>query len=311
MKDISVLGKDSPPLKNTVVAIGIFDGVHVGHRSLIEKMVAVGRKKKLKTVVLTFHPHPAQVLRNVPINYLTSLRRRIDLIKSLGVDKVWVIEFTKKFARLSPKEFVQEYLIKRLGVKEVFVGDDFRFGENRTGDVVLFEEMGKKFSFKVHHVHTIKKIHHKISSSWLRELILTGKLKQASRLLGRLVSVSGKVIQGRQLGKILGFPTANLQIEGGILPPNGAYIVQVFMGSRKWWGISNIGFRPSVSSLKQQPLLEVHLLDFHRNIYQKELIVEFLKKIRNEKKFPSVDRLVSQIKKDEKSARRYLNLPEK
>lgn len=306
MKRMYDPGQGNKHLTNTVVAIGIFDGVHLGHRSLIEKMVAAGRKKKLKTVVLTFHPHPAEVLRNVKIDYLTSLSRRTELIKSLGVDHVWVISFTKKFSQLQPQKFVQEYLIKRLGVKEVFVGDDFRFGENRTGDVILFEEMGKRFGFKVRHIHTIKKTRHKISSSWLRELIIKGKLQPASRLLGRGVSVSGKIIKGKGLGRNLGFPTANVDVDSGILPAKGVYIVQVFLGRRKLWGICNIGLRPSVSSGQQSVLLEVHLLDFNENVYEKPLVVEFVKRIRDEKKFPSIPSLVSQIKKDEKSARQYI-----
>ncbi|MBL8013872.1 MAG: riboflavin biosynthesis protein RibF, partial [Candidatus Omnitrophica bacterium] len=233
-------------------------------------------------------------------------QHRINLIKSLGVDDVCVIPFTKKFSRLKPEGFVKTYLIKRLGVREVFVGDDFRFGENRTGDVALFQEMGHRFGFKVHHIDTIKKTRQKISSSWLRESILKGKLYQASRLLGRRVSVSGKVIKGKGLGKRLGFPTANVQIDSGILPANGVYIVQVLLKNRKLWGISNIGLRPSVMSDQSSVLLEVHLLDFSEKIYREKLNIEFVKRIRDEKKFPSLQSLVAQISKDEKSARRYI-----
>jgi|CXWL01.1.fsa_nt_gi riboflavin kinase/FMN adenylyltransferase len=306
MKIIYGIGRVKPALTNTVAAIGIFDGVHKGHQSLIRRMVASAHRKGVQSLVITFHPHPVEVLHQKKLTYLVSLSQRIELIKALGVDIVLVIKFTQKFARLKPEEFVKKYLVKRLGVKEVFVGDDFRFGENRSGNVNLFEEMGVKYGFLVNHMNTIKKTAGKISSTWLRDLIEKGRLSDAHSMLGRNVSVEGKVIRGSGRGKRLGFPTANIKLNSGILPPRGVYIVRVQFNGCVLNGISNIGCRPSFTHKNLDIHFEVHIFDFQKNIYSQSLSVEFLKKIRNEKKFPSLNQLAAQIRSDETTARRFL-----
>ena len=307
MKVMFGIGKVKSALKNTVAAIGVFDGVHKGHQELIRKTVASARRNNAKSLVVTFHPHPVEVLHKRELSYLVSLPYRLELIKALGVDYVLVITFTRKFAQLKPEEFVKKYLVKQLGVREVFVGDDFRFGENRSGDVDLFTAMGEKHGFQVNHMHLIKKISEadKISSSRLRELISAGKLHEAASMLGRPVSVMGQVIRGDGRGKTIGYPTANLQWERSILPPRGVYIVQVHFKNRCYQGMANIGVRPSFQNKNARVSLEVHILNFKKNIYDKPLIVEFLQKIRDEQRFPSVPSLVDQIRLDEQTARRY------
>jgi riboflavin kinase/FMN adenylyltransferase len=291
-----------PSLENTVAAIGIFDGVHKGHQFLIRRMVTCARRKKLTSLVVTFHPHPAEVLHKKDIQYLVSLQHRLKLLKDLGVNKVLVIRFTKAFAHLQPEQFVKKYLVDKFGVKEVFVGDDFRFGENRTGDVDIFAKMGKKYGFKVNHLNPIRRTAEKISSSQLRELIGSGHLKEAASLLGRPVSVMGKVIHGAGRGKKLGFPTANIQFDCDVLPPTGVYLVYIYVKNERYRALCNIGFRPSFKSRKNSLSLEVHILHFKKNIYGQDVSVAFLKKIREEQKFSSVEDLVQQIKKDQKLA---------
>jgi riboflavin kinase/FMN adenylyltransferase len=298
-------GAKSPRLKNTIVAIGIFDGVHKGHQFLIRRMVVSARRKKAKSLVVTFHPHPAQVLHKREISYLVSLPHRLKLMEGLGVDMVLVIRFTKKFAHLKPEQFVKGYLVDRFGAQEVFVGDDFRFGQNRTGDVDIFSAMGKKYGFKVNHLHPVKKTREKISSTQLREFIREGRLKEAESMLGRGVAILGKVVKGDGRGKSLGFPTANIQFDCDVLPPRGVYLVFLHLGRRRYPALANIGYRPSFHHQNGRMNLEAYILDFNKNIYGKEVIVEFAKKIRDEQKFPSPDALILQIRRDEKLARQY------
>lgn len=308
MRVIYGAGRVKPALKNTVAAIGIFDGVHKGHQLLIRRMVASARRKKSKSLVITFHPHPVEVLHHKKVSYLVSLPQRLELIKNLGVDIAVVIKFTERFSRLHPEEFVKKYLADRLGVKKVFVGDDFRFGQNRSGDVGSFEQMGKKFGFLVKHMRPLKKITDKISSSSLRELISNGSLQDAASMLGRNISVSGKVIHGSARGKKLGYPTANIKIDSGILPPQGVYAVRVMLNKRVFQGMVNIGSRPSFADQNPGVHFEVHILNFRKNIYGHSIKVEFLKKIREEQKFSSLDALISQIRSDENFTREYFRL---
>jgi riboflavin kinase/FMN adenylyltransferase len=305
MKVIYAIGKVKPALSKTVAAIGIFDGVHKGHQSLIRRMVACARREKMKSVVITFHPHPVEVLHKKKVFYLVSLPQRLKLMEALGVDIVLVIKFTRSFAHLKPEGFVRKYLVQRLGIREVFVGDDFRFGENRAGDVDLFTQMGAKYGFKVNHMHPVEKTSSKISSSWLRELIGSGRLREAVSMLGRNVSILGKVVHGDGRGKSLGYPTANIKFDCGVLPPHGVYVVGVDLDGKRFRGIVNIGLRPSFKHKDPSVKLEVYILDFNKNIYGRDITVEFLKKIRNEKIFSSAEHLTRQIRRDEQVARRY------
>lgn len=311
MKVIYSTGPVRPALTDTVAAIGIFDGVHTGHQALIRRMVRTARSDNKKSVVITFHPHPFEVLQKKEFSYLLSLEQRIKFIEKLGVDIMVVVRFTRKFSRLKPEEFVGSYLVDSLGVKKVYVGDDFRFGENRSGDVDLFETMGRRYGFVVRHIHPIKSSAYKISSSWLKNLIMTGKLQDATRMMGRNISVTGKVVRGKGLGTKIGIPTANIKLTSGIMPYNGVYLVSLFLDGRSLPGVCNIGHRPTINGKSLEVQLEVHLLNFNKQIYGKSVIVEFHKKIRNEKKFPTIDLLVKQIHGDVNRARKYFKFPAK
>jgi riboflavin kinase/FMN adenylyltransferase len=306
MKIISLNGGHEVPLKKTCAAIGIFDGVHLGHRHLIGKMVTRARRLKLPPVVITFFPHPAHVLRpDLKLGYLTSLKDRFRYFKDLGVSACVVIPFSRSFAKIAPEKFIKDILVKELRVKAVYVGDDFRFGRDRSGNVALFEKLGPSCGYEVHAVPAVKQAGDAISSTRIRQLIAEGRLTRAARLLGREVGISGTVVSGSKRGKGLGFPTANIACEADILPPQGVYAVRVWLGKKQYPALANIGTRPTFEAQVSKPCLEVHILDFSRNIYGKYLEVQFLKKIRNEKKFSGPQNLIRQIEKDVTFARKY------
>lgn len=310
MKIISLNGDPKLHLKKTCAAIGIFDGVHRGHQYLIKQMLMTARRLGARPIVITFFPHPAHVLRpDLKLGYLTSLDRRFRLLKCLGVDACLVVRFNRSFARIQPQKFIKDILVKKLGVKAVFVGDDFRFGKDRSGDIALFQRLGPKYGYEMHAVSGLKQGREVISSTRIRRLVGTGKLNEAVRLLGRGVSISGTVVKGSKRGKSLGFPTANIAYEEDILPPQGVYVVKVLLGKKEYPAIANIGTRPSFEKQISKPHLEVYILDFSKSIYGKHLEVEFLKKIRSEKRFSSPQHLIQQIQKDESFARKYFKIP--
>jgi len=299
MKVIYDTGKIKRKIKKAVLAIGVFDSLHLGHQELIRRAVKKAKRLKGRSVVMTFFPHPVHVLRpeiNLPL--IISLDHRIKLIKDLGVDICIVINFTKRFSRLSAHDFIKRYLEKSLDLKEVFVGDDFRFGQNRAGTLEIFKEIGLKTRFKVNVVLPVKGGHGKISSTEIRELISKGGLVRAKKLLGRHVSIMGKVQKGERRGKRLGFPTANIYPEGELMVPTGVYAVKVLVNQKQYFGMANVGLRPSFSRGHQKENVEVHIFNFSRQLYGKVIIVEFIKKIRKEKKYKSKEDLIKQITRD-------------
>jgi len=307
MKVIYGIGKLSRDFKNSVLAIGVFDGLHLGHQELIKRTVSKARSLKRAPIVLTFSPHPIHVLR--PEEYLplvVSLPYRLKLLETLGVAKCIVIHFTKPFSKLTPEKFIEHYLVKSLEPKEVFIGDDFRFGYNRRGTLEYFREAGEAHGFKINTVRSIKGKNKKIGSSMIRHLIIEGKLLQAQRLLGRRVSVFGEVMKGDRRGSTLGFPTANIYPSKEVIPPVGVYAVHVRVGQNSYPGMANIGRRPSFKSANSRINIEVHLFDFRKNLYGKEIIVEFIKKIREEKTFCSKEEFIRQLIKDESRAKKIM-----
>ena len=299
MKVISGIGKVKRSFKNIVLVIGVFDGLHLGHQKLIKKAVEKAKLLKTKTVVMTFFPHPVQVLRpEISLPLIVSLPHRLKLIEQLGVDAAIVIRFTKKFSKLSPEKFIKDFLVNHLQPINVFVGDDFRFGQDRTGTLEYFKEAGEKYGFEVNVVDPVKTHHEKISSTRIRQLIAEGELDGACRLLGRHVSLMGKVIKGDGRGRKLGFPTANILPNNELIPPLGVYVVNILVGKKVFHGMANIGRRPSFKSSNNQLNIEVNIFNFHKNVYGRNILVEFIHKIREEKFFNSKHDLIAQLKKD-------------
>ena len=306
MKVIYVAGRDQFPFKKPFLAIGIFDGVHHGHQMLIGQVVRKARAAGGTSVVMTFDPHPVHVLHpQIDCPLLVSVVHRLKLIEALGVDVCLVIRFTKKFSHLTPEQFIQNYLVPRIHPQEVFLGDDFRFGQNRSGGLDFLKEAARQYGFKVNIVSAVKFHKERISSTRIRKLIADGKFFAAGRLLGRRVSILGRVVKGDSRGRKLGFPTANLECGCDPLIPPGVYMVYATLDKNKFKGIANVGFRPSFYKREEKILFEVHILDFHQNIYGREMIVEIIQKLRDEKEFLTQEALIAQIKADEIKARRY------
>ena len=296
---------DKIRFQKTCVAIGIFDGVHRGHQYLLKAMLS--KATHAKSVVITFFPHPVHVLRpDLQLGYLVSLQHRLKLLEALGVDACIVINFTKKFARIEPQAFIRDTLVKRLGAKAIFVGEDFHFGRNRAGDVKLFEQLAPKYGYEMHGMPALMAGGTPISSTRIRKLVTTGKLSATEKLLGRPFSMLGQVIKGSGRGKELGFPTANVAYESSILPPNGVYAVRVFWKNKILKGAANLGLRPSFREINPHVHLEVYILDFKQDFYGQSLEVQFIKKIRSEKKFASSQALIRQIKTDVRRIRQIL-----
>ena len=308
MKIINGLKALKKPIDGSVLTIGVFDGVHLGHRKIIRKVVEDAKKLKAKSVVLTFDPHPAKVLHpKERVPSLISLNHRIKLIGELGVDILVVLGFSQAMASIAPEDFIKEILIGKFGVKEICVGDNFYFGKGGSAGIGELERLGRLLGVKVNVIRSVKIGRNMVSSSLIRKLITSGELRKASKFLGRTVSVLGTVIGGARLARELGYPTANLNPHHEVIPPGGVYAVLVNFKDKFYKGVLNIGLRPTFYAPRdRESAIEVHIFDFKEKIYGRELEVFFIKKLRDETAFDDKDELVLQIKKDEKTSRNVL-----
>lgn len=308
MKVIYGVGNLKEKFHNVFLAIGVFDGLHIGHQKLIGKTVQEAIKKKGVALVMTFFPHPAHVLRpEKSLPYIISLAHRIQLIEKLGVAACIVVRFTKRFSKMTAPQFIRRYLVNKIGVKEIFVGDDFRFGHDRQGTIDIFQQEAKRFGFKLNAVSTIKEgSSQKVGSSAVREFISSGQLAKAKKCLGRHVSILGKVVKGDGRGKKLGYRTANLHLKNIVIPPIAVYAVLVNVDGKTYQGMANIGRRPSFET-SHETNLEVHIFQFHKNIYGRLIEVSFIEKIRDEKHFPSKETLMAQLRTDALTAKSVLS----
>jgi len=290
--------------KRPVVAMGVFDGVHRGHREILQAAAEKARAIGGTSIVLTFWPHPQKEAS------LYSLEHRERLIAELGIDLCAVINFTRHFAKIKAEDFIKDILVEKIAAAYVYVGKDFCFGAKAKGDLSLLHKLARAYGFKAKGFNIIKAGSTGISSTLIRRLIKQGKLKEAERLLARPVSILGRVIRGTSIGRILGFPTANINPHHEVIPLEGIYAVRIYLDGRKFKGACYIGIRPTLSSKLQAPSqkvnVEVHIFNFKKNIYGKYLEIQFVKKIRADKKFPCLALLAKQIKKDVISAKRIL-----
>jgi riboflavin kinase / FMN adenylyltransferase len=301
-RGISKLRKRYP---RPVVAIGVLDGVHKGHQKVIGYAVRRARQINGTAMVMTFAQHPVHVLRpHIFCPLIVSVPHRLKLIAQMGVDISILVHFTKRFSRLSPDDFIQRYLVHKIRPSEIVVGNDFHFGQERLGTAAIFRRKGKEYGFDVCLIKTNSGDRKKISSSRIRRDIAAGDLKGAARLLGRPFSILGRVVHGDARGRGWGYPTANIHPAGQLVPPSGVYIVEACLDGHCYPGIANVGRRPTFKRIASVNL-EVHLFDFRRNLYGKEMLVRFYKRIRDEKVFRSEDELVRQIRCDEGEARRW------
>lgn len=281
--------------KKPVVAIGVFDGVHRGHRLILKSAAAKARNIKGTSVVLTFWPDPHRQ------QSLYSLEHRLKLIQGIGVDACIVLKFSRRLANLDARDFVKNILFRKIAANYIYVGRNFRFGRGGEGNVKTLGELSLAYNFKLKVFNVSKAGRRPVSSTCIRSLIQKGELAAAQKLLARPVSILGTVIKGASLAKKIGFPTANIDPHHEVIPPSGVYAVRVILDKRKLEGICNIGTRPTFRTTGERHI-EAHIFDFHRDIYGKYLELQFVEKLRNEKKFASLPALAGQIKKDIRAA---------
>ena len=291
-----------------VLTIGNFDGVHRGHQALLQGLREEGRARGLPVVVMIFEPQPLELFASekAPAR-LTRLREKLRYLAQCGVDYVLCVRFDRRFAALTAQNFVGDLLVKRLGVQFLAVGDDFRFGASRQGDFLLLQKAGLEYGFDVTSTQTFCEGGVRVSSTAVRQALAEDKLDAAENLLGRPFTISGRVVHGDELGRTIGFPTANLPLRRQVSPVKGVYAVEVTgLGDKPLPGVANIGTRPTVAGVRQQ--LEVHLLDVVMDLYGRHIDVILRKKIRNEQRFASLDELKAQIARDELTAREFFGL---
>ncbi len=290
------------------VTIGNFDGIHLGHQAMLARLTARAASVGGAPTVLTFEPHPREVFspEDAPTR-LTSLREKLEIMGNLGVAHVHVCKFTRAFAALSAQDFARRILVEGLKARYVLVGDDFRFGARRAGDFALLQALGREYGFEAEALHTVEAAGQRASSTAVREALAAGDMATAAQLLGRPYSISGRVVGGDQLGRKIGYPTANIQLKHNKPPVKGIFAVHVQGLERPDWpGVASLGTRPTVHA-NGKPTLEVHLFNFDRSIYREHLRVEFLHKLRDEAKFPNLEALIAQIDLDARQARELLN----
>jgi riboflavin kinase/FMN adenylyltransferase len=291
--------------QQTVVALGNFDGVHLGHRRILEFVTREATRLDLVSMVLTFSPHPEKILGKRRIKMIQTLEQRLEEIKTFGIQAVLVIPFDRKFSNLTPREFVKEIIIDLLRAEAVVVGDEFRFGRNRQGDIALFQKITSKFDIQVFSLSSVAKNGRKVSSSLIRKFLQEGRMEAANSLLGRPYAIDGRVIKGKSQGKVIGFPTANIQTDNEITPP-GVFITKVKYGSEDHPSLTNIGECPTFE--KKEKNIESYIIDFDRNLYRRKIRIYFFKKIREEMKFSTPQDLSRQIKRDIEAAKAYFHL---
>ncbi len=286
------------------LTIGNFDGVHLGHQAMLSRLVATARALGLPACVMTFEPHPREFFApdQAPPR-LTSLREKLELLSRTGIDRVQIVRFDYRFAQVSAEAFITQVLHGALGARWLLVGDDFRFGARRAGDFAMLARLGRELGFQVEAMSTVSVGNLRVSSTAVREALALGDLETAHRLLGRPYSISGRVVGGQQLGKKLGFPTANILMKHNRPPLMGIFAVEVEgIEARPLRGVASLGVRPTLHD-QGRPTLEVHLFDFDRLIYGRHLRVNFLAKLRDEEKYPDLESLARQIARDVEQAR--------
>jgi riboflavin kinase/FMN adenylyltransferase len=295
---------------NTVVTVGSFDGLHLAHREIIKEVVNRARMREGRSVVITFDPHPSEVVGKgkPPAPLLTTNDERMELLRQLNIDLLLILGFTKEFSLLSPVEFYRQYIVEGTGVSEVIVGYDHMFGRERGAGVQELVAMGGTFGFSVFSTHPVAVKGITVSSTGIRDALLKGDIALANMLLGYNYTVRGNVVPGDGRGKTLGYPTANIRVSSPrkLIPARGVYLVGVQVAGEQYYGMMNVGVRPTVTSQPSGVTLEVHILDLSRDIYGEQVAVSFLNRLRDERNFGTLSDLVAQLDRDKEESIRYL-----
>lgn len=299
---------DIQPLPNAVVTSGTFDGVHRGHQTILSRLTEVAKLSGGESVLITYWPHPRMVVANDGQNLklLTTLDEKIDLLDQAGVDHLVVIPFTRSFSQLTSEEYIQQILIDKIGTKKLVIGYDHRFGRDREGGFDYIRAHQHEYGFEVEEIPRQDIDAVGVSSSKIRAALNAGNVHTANQFLGRSYSLTGTIIKGRQLGRTIGFPTANMQVDDSakLIPANGVYAVDVDYAGQTFGGMLNIGFRPTVAGTNQT--IETYIFDFDKDIYGEHMTLRFREFLRPEQKFDGLPALVAQLKRDEEVAREII-----
>jgi len=294
---MKVIFDPEQPIENaTSATIGNFDGVHVGHKKILSAVKETAGEKGLSSCVITFHPHPQKVLRNIDIPLLMPIRERLRLLEREGIDFVACYTFTQDISKITAKDFISEILVSKLKIKHLIIGPDFSFGRKREGNSELLQTMGKAYDFETSVIGPVYIDNELVSSTAIRNLLKAGDARKAARFLGYNYYIEGEVTEGEKRGRQIGYPTANLSTDWEMLPKPGVYATRACLDDMKLDSITNIGYRPTFGSSRL--LIETHIFDFNADIYGKRLRIEFVERIRDEKRFESVDALVAEIRAD-------------
>ena len=294
--------------RQTVITIGTFDGVHIGHQRIIEMLNLLKNKESEDSLILTFFPHPRRVLdQSNDIKMLTTLEEKIELLDHFGLDRLIIEPFTREFSRLTALEFVRDILVNQLHLKKLVIGYDHHFGKNREGNFEQLAEYGELYDFEVVEIPAQEIQDVAVSSTKVRKAIEIGDMETANTYLGYPYRLTGTIVSGKGLGRKMSFPTVNLSIveDYKLIPLKGVYVVRTMVGDKQVFGMMNIGYRPTVGG--QGQTIEIHLLDFDGDLYGSKMQIEILSRLRDEQKFESMDELGSQLKKDETNTRNYLS----
>jgi riboflavin kinase / FMN adenylyltransferase len=304
-------GYENLNLEHPFVTVGVFDGVHLGHRALLDHLSSSAEKAGGKSVVITFDPHPRLVLsgKTEGLYFLSTLDEKKKLLAESGIDHIIIMNFTMEMGNMEAADFIREILVKKIGVKHLIVGYDNHFGKGKGGDFKKICECAELYDFEVEQVDGVYAPEGIISSSAIRDALLNGWLEDANRWLGYNYSITGKVVEGRKLGRLLGFPTANIKPADifKLVPANGVYAVEVMLDNRRLPGMLSIGFNPTVNKDRANRSIEVHIFDFDRDLYDHTITAIFRFRLRDELKFESTEQLVGQMKLDKQTAMRLLD----
>jgi riboflavin kinase/FMN adenylyltransferase len=299
---------DFKPVKNAIVTVGTFDGIHLGHQAILQKMVEEARQTGGETVVITFYPHPRLVLHleSANLKLISNQQKKIARFREIGIDNLIIIKFTKEFSLTSSEDFIRNYIVEKIKPIKLVVGYDHHFGKDRSGDYKLLYDLGHHFNFEVERIQLQDVENIAVSSTKIRTALIAGDVKKANMLLGYDYTICGKVVHGNEIGRTIGFPTANIATphEYKLIAVSGVFACRVEWNGQHFDGMGNIGYRPTVSD--GHLTVEVHIFDFDRFIYDEEICISFIDRIRNEKKFENIEALRQQLVSDKEQVKQIL-----
>jgi riboflavin kinase/FMN adenylyltransferase len=305
--DINEITKDP----KTVITIGTYDGLHLAHRQVINKVTSLAKEKGFRSFIVTFEPHPQEVLKNKTpdIKLLTAIDEKLRLFEKAGIENVLVLKFTEEFSKTEAREFYEKYLFGGIGLSDIVIGYDHLFGRNREGSFETLKELGIEFGFKIHRVDEIDVEGKPVSSTRIRHALAEGNIEEANKLLGHEYGFDGIVVEGDKVGRTIGYPTVNLKPvkENKVMPKEGIYCVRVIHNGKEYYGMMYHGFRPTLSEGIKRAL-EVHIFNFDKSVYGEKITISFLIRLRDDKKFNSKEELIAQIDKDKEDSLKYINV---